>query len=476
MCFKNVLLGAAVVVALVGHAAKAGASARAPLYFDAGSAAVRDDMREATLARLDGLGVRALRVSLVWAAVAPEPNATARPAFDAADPNAYDWGGYGRLIDAARARGWRVLVTFTAPVPRWATAARSDQVTRPSDSEFRAFATAAGRRFGDAVSAWGLWNEPNHPRFLKPQYVKGKPASPALYRALHLAGVRGLEAAGQSGDTFLGGETAPGGDRRTSVPPLQFLRGVFCKGCAKLRIDGWAHHPYANRRGPYYVPPDRDNVTIGVLPRLERALDAVGRKATPVWITEFGVQSSPDTTRSRSTCCSTTSRCRGSSPDCSPAPDAPSRRSTSSACRSPRDGPARPCCCGAWSGRRPARRAWRCSSGTGRRRARRSRRPVRRTPPARGRRASDTERDARSACDGQLRTGRPTWVHPSGCTDSPKAGHGPAPPKHHPECGWMNVTRREHIRSSGTTPTAADAHRTPDHVRLRSPPAPLAPR
>lgn len=296
MCFKNVLVGAALVVALMASASEARASARAPLYFDAGSAAVRDDTREATLARLDGLGVKALRVSLVWAAVAPQAGSATRPPFDARDPNAYDWGGYGRLVDAAHARGWRVLVTFTAPVPRWATAAHTDQVTRPSASEFGMFATAVGRRFGAAVSAWGLWNEPNHPRFLKPQYVTGKPASPALYRALHLAGVRGLEAAGQAGDVFLGGETAPGGDRRASVPPLQFLRGVFCKGCSRLRVDGWAHHPYANRRGPYYVPPDRDNVTIGVLARLERALDAVGRRSTPVWVTEYGVQSSPDTT------------------------------------------------------------------------------------------------------------------------------------------------------------------------------------
>lgn len=296
MCFKNVLAGAALVVALVAPASSASASARAPLYFDAGSAGVRDETREATLARLDGLGVKALRVALVWAAVAPRADSGVRPAFDASDPNAYNWGGYGRLIDAAHARGWRVLVTFTAPVPKWATAARNDQVTRPSATELRAFATAAGRRLGDAVSAWGLWNEPNHKRFLRPQYVKGKLTSPGLYRALHLAGVRGLEAAGQAGDVFLGGETAPGGDRRTSAPPLQFLRGVFCKGCSRLRIDGWAHHPYANRRGPFYVPPDRDNVTIGVLSRLERALDAAGRRSTPVWVTEYGVQSSPDTT------------------------------------------------------------------------------------------------------------------------------------------------------------------------------------
>ena len=109
--------------------------------------------------------------------------------------------------------------------------------------EFGAFATAAGRRFGEAVDAWGLWNEPNHPHFLMPQLVHGRPASPALYRALHVAGVRGLEAAGQAADVMLAGETAPGGDRRRSVPPLQFLRGVLCAGCSRLRIDGWAAPP-----------------------------------------------------------------------------------------------------------------------------------------------------------------------------------------------------------------------------------------
>jgi hypothetical protein len=166
----------------------------------------------------------------------------------------------------------------------------------PERSRVGAFATAAGRRFGDAADAWGMWNEPNHPRFLKPQYVNGKPTAPALYRGLHLAAVRGLEAAGQTKDTMLGGETAPGGDRRLSVPPLQFVRGVYCTGCARLRIDGWAHHPYANRRGPFYVPPDRDNVTVGVMKRLEVALDHASHRRLPVWVTEFGVQSAPDKT------------------------------------------------------------------------------------------------------------------------------------------------------------------------------------
>jgi hypothetical protein len=296
---KNALTRAALVAASMlacaaGVSPAAQASTRAPMYVDAGTAGISDATRDATLQRLDGLGVRALRVTLVWGAVAPAASSAHRPAFDATDPNAYDWGGYGRLIDAAHARGWRVNVTFSAPVPRWASTA-ADRVTRPNAPDFGAFATAAGRRFGAAVDAWGLWNEPNHPGFLKPQYAHGKPVAPTIYRGLYVAGVRGLEAAGQTGDTMLAGDTAPGGDRKRSVPPLQFLRGVLCSGCAKLRIDGWAHHPYANRRGPFYVPPDRDNVTIGVMKRLETALDRAGRKRLPVWVTEYGVQSTPDT-------------------------------------------------------------------------------------------------------------------------------------------------------------------------------------
>ncbi len=181
---RHALTGAALAAALTlwlaCAAPAAPASTRVPMYFDAGSAAVRDSTRETTLARLDALGVRALRLTLVWAAVAPAAGSTVRPAFDAADPNAYNWGGYG--------------------------------------------------------------------------------------------------------------------DRKRSVPPLLFLRGVYCAGCAKLRVDGWAHHPYANRRGPFSIPPDRDNVTIGVMKRLEVALTRAVHRPLAVWVTEFGVQSAPDTT------------------------------------------------------------------------------------------------------------------------------------------------------------------------------------
>ncbi|MDX6688037.1 MAG: hypothetical protein QOF86_4165, partial [Baekduia sp.] len=85
MLIRDVLPRAARAAALLlvcaaGLAPAAQAATRAPMYFDAGHAAVDDTTRDATLRRLDGLGVRALRITLVWGAVAPDAAGPSRPA------------------------------------------------------------------------------------------------------------------------------------------------------------------------------------------------------------------------------------------------------------------------------------------------------------------------------------------------------------------------------------------------------------
>ena len=88
--------------------------------------------------------------------------------------------------------------------------------------------TAAGRHYGGKVTTWSIWNEPNLPRFLRPQFANGgRPASPQLYRKLYDAGRRGLIAAGRGADPTLFGELAPRGTGSV-VAPLTFLRGMLC--------------------------------------------------------------------------------------------------------------------------------------------------------------------------------------------------------------------------------------------------------
>ena len=292
--FRMTLLALALAVGLVLPAA-ATASPTQFTIFEAPRELASGDgaLRAATYDEIQALGVSHIRVLLYWNSVAPANDAKATPAGDLSDPNAgYRWDAYDRVIREAQQRGIRVLVTLTGPVPRWATAHHKGHTYKPSRSKFQQFVTAAGRRYGDAVNSWTVWNEPNHPQFLAPQFVKGHPYSPGLYRDLYRAGLRGLKASGNGGDHVLAGETAPRGTPRVVAPVTfakRFLRGK------KLRIDGYAHHPYTTRSGPFFRPPDRTDVTIGVLSRLTRTLDRYSKhRKLGLYLTEFGIQSKPD--------------------------------------------------------------------------------------------------------------------------------------------------------------------------------------
>ena len=182
--------------------------------------------------------------------------------------------------------------------------------------------TAVARHYGSEVSIYSIWNEPNHPAFLLPQWnSNGTPASGRIYRGLYQAGYAGLQAAGIASPRVLFGETAPTGyDSVKSllrsekskallhdVAPLAFLREALCLNakykksgsCSELQMSGYAHHAYTEPAGPYYVPPERDNVMIGALSRLSNALNlaaaahAIPANA-PIYLTEFGVQSYPN--------------------------------------------------------------------------------------------------------------------------------------------------------------------------------------
>jgi hypothetical protein len=262
--------------------------------------------RDGAFNEIDSLGADALRVVLYWHDVAPDADSRVKPKLDMTDPANYDWSKYQPVLDEAEKRGWTVQLTVSGFVPRWATNGARDTVTRPSPNEFRMFMTAVAKHFGDEVTRWSIWNEPNHPQFLQPQYdSKHRPVSPGIYRGLYAAALRGLAAAGDTKPVLMG-ETAPTGTGR-DVAPLTFLRGALClndqykkKGkCDKLRVDGYAHHAYTNRAGPQFKTRKPNDVMIGVLPRLVAAVDKAARagalnKKLPIYLTEFGIQSTPD--------------------------------------------------------------------------------------------------------------------------------------------------------------------------------------
>ncbi len=312
MALAALLMALAATTCVFALAPPAQANRSQFTVFDAPRELMSDDAatRESTLSEIHSLGANWIRVILYWHSVAPDANSKRDPHFKRTDPRSYDWSRYERVINSARAKGMRVLLTVSGPVPKWATRHERDTVSWPSPTQFRRFMIAAGRKFGPSVSYWAVWNEPNHPQFLKPQFAgHGRhrhAASPGLYRKLVRAARAGLNKSGNRRDRMLVGDTAPRGTPRV-VAPVPFVRGTFCltrgwhkrRGCGRLDVDGWAHHPYTTRRGPWWVPPQRGDVTIGTLSRLRRALDRAGRaravrRSLAIYLTEFGIQSKPD--------------------------------------------------------------------------------------------------------------------------------------------------------------------------------------
>jgi hypothetical protein len=362
----GVLLLAAVVVAVValaGSGSSGGASGRQMesifqddqmLLYEPTPTVAR------TLDLLHRMGVDRVRVTVLWAAVAPGAASTRRPAhFRATDPDAYPaagWAPYDRVVELAGARGIAVDFNVTAPGPLWAMVhpAPSAKVAthyRPSPKEFGSFVEAIGRRYsghwtvrganGTAtiprVSFWTIWNEPNQPGWLAPQWrAVGRRRvvdSPRLYRVYVDAAYAALAATSHtpSSDTILIGELAPEGTEGSKdenpLPPLPFLRALYCVGpdykplrgalvgllhCPSggspaefvkanpglFEASGFAHHPYAFFLAPNVSMSDANFAPLADMGRLEHALDAIFasygvHRSLPIYVTEYGYETNP---------------------------------------------------------------------------------------------------------------------------------------------------------------------------------------
>ena len=261
------------------------------------------------------LGVTRIRVNLLWAYTMSRSQYSARR--KPATIN-YNFTQIDELIDRAAANGIRIHLSLTGPAPRWANAKRAGTTKawyKPNAAQFGEFARVAATHFKGRVDRYSIWNEPNWKTWLGP--LK---SAPALYRAMYVRAYSAIKKVDRRAQVLIG-ETSPYGRPGLSTSPLAFLRKVACVNsnyrrvgkCPKLKADGYAHHPYDFLHAPNYEYPGADNVTIGTLSRLTRALDRLRRSGAlrtprggrmPLYLTEYGYFASgkralPAKTRSR---------------------------------------------------------------------------------------------------------------------------------------------------------------------------------
>jgi hypothetical protein len=275
-----------------------------------------------TLDKIKLLGADTLRIEFHWNEIVWSPKSKTRPRFAASNPAAYmgapnafpGFGQYDDLVLRAHAMGFRILGTITGDAPRWATAGGKSASFatanyKVNSAEYAGFAEAVARRYAGnfaglpAIRYWSIWNEPNHKQFLKPLS-----AGPAIYRRLVDSGVPAIRRGAVRGAKVFVGETAPSGVAGKSTGPRAFLqrwlclnkrwkkvRSGSCRHFKKVKVDGYAHHPYGP---PGKVSSKRDTISIGVIKRLGDYLNkaaARGRfsRRLPIYDTEFGYQSNP---------------------------------------------------------------------------------------------------------------------------------------------------------------------------------------
>jgi hypothetical protein len=237
--------------------------------------------RDRALDHAVALGATRIRVNVLWERVRVSGGAT----------NAvYDFSQIDSLQEAAADRGIDLQLTIAGPAPAWATRNHKVGNVAPDPQKYSAFVRTVVTHFKGKVDRYSIWNEPNWKSWLSPQTESAR-----LYRGLYTAGYRAIKQADPDAQVLMG-ELAPNGGGK-AIAPLQFLRDMF-KGAKPMKADGFAMHPYQLTTAPNKVDARKpDDVSIGTLPRLTTALDALykshklrtskGRKLD-LYLTEFG--------------------------------------------------------------------------------------------------------------------------------------------------------------------------------------------
>jgi hypothetical protein len=298
------------------------------LGFDADTLVFDPGQPDTWFPRMRQIGSSWVRVPAAWDAIAPQkPSA----GFHASDPgdHQYDWTYLDRALRAAAASRQDVLLQLIAP-PAWALGRGAPgsawpHTWRPDAHAFgdfaRAVATRYTGRFPDQeqpgrtlprIDHFQVWNEPNLPSHLGPQWKRvGRrwvPASPAIYRGLLNAAYENIKSVQPRAYVLAAGlgpyGDPPGVDR---MRPVQFLRELLCLSGPRLRpepcvaparLDAIDIHPYALT--PTLRAGNADDVSVPDVGKLSRVLRAARRTrrvlprgSKAIWMTEISWDSSP---------------------------------------------------------------------------------------------------------------------------------------------------------------------------------------
>src|SRR6266536_412706 len=249
-----------------------------------------------------------VRVDLNWGHVeeTPCPNPC---------PGGMQWDQIDPIVDAASARGMRVLVVL-AYAPSWAAGHDTGNWFPTDDRDWVDIVDSAVRHFGSRAQAYEVWNEPNLTPFAdygtattrqqriadrkKRYWELVKLAYPVVKAACPTCAV-------------VAGASAPAGDPPTAAEmndnpntAARWLRAGYAAG-ARGSLDAVAYHPYPAANSalgpnqpqcdyyfwngfgpPFYTDPATGKRCGGELAEVRDVMVAGGDSAKKIWGTEIG--------------------------------------------------------------------------------------------------------------------------------------------------------------------------------------------
>jgi hypothetical protein len=189
----------------------------------------------------------------------------------------YSWGYLDHITDAAKTRHLKILATV-AYTPTWARAPGTSFTAPPvNPSDFGAFSTAVVQRYGDRISNWEIWNEPNLPLFW------GHTVDAAGYTELLRAAYIAIKSVQPNSTVVAAGLSRSMGD---NAPPI-FMAAMYAAG-AKGYFDAAAMHPYVFQGG---LSVDPQNGWSDVA-RVHDVMGDNGDGNKKIWMTELGAPTS----------------------------------------------------------------------------------------------------------------------------------------------------------------------------------------
>ena len=206
--------------------------------------------RDKSLTTIKSLGINFVRTGFVWSQIQPTPGT-------------WKWETYDALIASAQKNEIHLLGVVRA-TPKWAS-----PISQHLD-EYAAFLDAVVARYGDAVSDWEIWNEPNKKNFWK------QDAPPPVYFDILKRSYQIIKSRQSSSNVLLGG--------MANQPSAFELWDKLLELGAANYVDGIAFHPYRTK-GEDLVP---------IYQRIRSLLAKYTSSTKPIWVTEYGWNTKPN--------------------------------------------------------------------------------------------------------------------------------------------------------------------------------------